>query len=140
MNLSASDVIDLQFFLMDGARRYVSKKPGATAGAGDLLASAAALDYALLFSSERANEPLDDEAPVAESLRTTMARAVTAALDLVESVLAGPNAELADFTTRQGRSIFATIATLRARGLVSNDDIAFRALTLAHDARGRRCR
>lgn len=142
MILSAADVVDLQFFLMDGARRYVATTGTSDAGTLDLLASAAALDYALLLASERANETLDDAAPVAASIRSTMARAGNAALDLIAAVVVGPRDGFDDFIGRHGGpgGIFATLAMLRARGAIVDDGVAFRTLTLADDVLARRNR
>lgn len=142
MILSAIDVVDLQFFLMDGVRRYVVATGDANAVADDLLASAAALDYALLLSSERANEPLDDAMPIARSIRETMARAALAALDLIATIVAGPRDPFAEFARRHVGidGIFATIASLRARGAIVDDRVAFRALTLADESIARRNR
>ncbi len=143
MILSAVDVVDLQFFLMDGARRYVATTGVVGPVADDLLASAAALDYALLLSSEHASDPLDDTLPVAQSIRATMARAALAALALIETIVHGDDGEFEAFAARHpGRSdgIFSTIASLRARGVIVDDDVAFRALTLADDVLRRRSR
>ena len=140
MILSAIDVVELQYFLMDGARRYVATSGTIDAVADDLLASAAALDYALLLSSEHANETLDDDLPVAASIRSTLERAALAALDIVDELLAGPPDALREFLARHGprEGIFATIATLRVRGALTSDIVAFRALTVASDVLGRR--
>lgn len=140
MILSAVDVVELQYFLMDGARRYVATSGTVDAVADDVLASAAALDYALLLSSEHGNETLDDDLPVAASIRSTMERAALAALDLIEELLAGPPGALRDFHARHGtrEGIFATIAALRTRGVIASDTVAFRCLTIASDVLARR--
>ncbi len=142
MVLSAVDVVDLQLFLMDGVRRYVDASAVASVDSDDALASAAALDYALLLSSERANEPLDDSAPVAQSVRSTMARAARAALGLIAQIVRGPEDRFTDFVSRYGRvdGIFATLEALRRRGVIADDEVAFRALTLASDVLARRTR
>lgn len=138
--LAASDVVDLQFFLMDGAKRYADAT-GITE-AGDLLASAAALDYALLLSSEHGNEPIDDRAPIAASVRETMTRASLAALDLVDRMSRAPDALFRDFANRHVRSggIFDVLASLRKRDVVLADDVAFRILTATNDFVERRGR
>ena len=140
MILSAIDVVELQYFLMDGARRYVVATGELCASADELLASAAALDYALLLSSEGASESIDDSAPVACTIRATMARAARAALDLVATILDACETEFVSFAKSHGSAdgIFGTLASLRARGAIVDDDITFRALTLANDVMVRR--
>ena len=140
MILCAVDVVELQYFLMDGARRCVAASGTVDAVADDLLASAAALDYALLLASEHANETLDDDLPVAASIRSTLERAALAALDLIDELLAGPPEGFRDFLRRHGtrEGIFVTIATLRARGAIVSDAVAFRTITVASDVFARR--
>jgi hypothetical protein len=93
MILSAGRVVELQHFLMDAAKRRLVRAD-ATA---ELLTQAAALDYALLLSSEHGTEPIDDAAPVATTIRETMARAAAAALDVMEAALGAPEAVFAAF-------------------------------------------
>lgn|GEM_PF-907444 len=141
MVLGAENVIDLQFFLMDTAKRYLDALD-AFAEADDLFANAAALDYALLLSSERGDEAIDDAAPVAATVRDTMTRAAGVALDFAERLLAAPPEIFADFVRRHGRDggFFDVLAQLRERGVVTSTDVAFRALTLASDVAERRRR
>ena len=103
MILAAGDVIDLQFFLMDGAKRYAPALGATDAAADDLLGSAAALDYALLLSSEHADEAIDNGAPIATSIGETMTRAARAALDLIDRILVAPPDTFADFARRNVR-------------------------------------
>jgi len=139
--LAAQDVVDLQFFLMDGVKRYIHGSGQDGAAADDLLASAAALDYALLLSSERANEALDPEAPVAQSVRETMTRASLAALDLVDRLVRAPDEQFSDFVHRLARGgIFEVLQALRARDVVTGCDIAFRTVTATSDIAERRRR
>ena len=139
MILGAERVADLQFFLMDAAKRYVVTRDAGVASAQGLLASAAALDYALLLSSERADEILDDTLPVAAGIRDTMSRAVRSALDFIEGMVGAPQDAFADFAGRHVRpgGIFDVLAELRERGVVTDDDITFRTLTAASDVRDR---
>jgi hypothetical protein len=134
--LAAENVVDLQFFLMDAAKRHVAAG-GAEATADDLLASAAALDYALLLSSQHADEPIDDTSPIGFSLRDTMTRAAASALDAIERTRPAPG-DLDAWKLRV-HAVFGVIAALRERGVVTSDELGFRAITLAEDvARGRR--
>ena len=139
MILAAGDIVDLQFFLMDGAMRYVDAQAYGISAGDDLLASAAALDYVLLLSTERTDEVLDDEAPVTQSVRETMTRAALAALDLIERMRGAPAAAFADFTTRHVRpgGIFDVLAALRTRGVVRSNDVAFRLVTASSDIQTR---
>ena len=139
MILGAERVADLQFFLMDAAKRYVVVRDAGLAAADDLLASAAALDYALLLSSERADEILDDGLPVAAGVRDTMSRAARSALDFIEGMLAAPREAFDDFASRHVRrgGIFDVLAELRQCAVIVDDEISFRALTLASDVRDR---
>lgn len=142
MILAATDVIDLQFFLMDSAKRYVIASGSGHSAADDLLGSAAALDYALLLSSERANESIDETTPIASSIRETMTRAALAALDLIERMLAAPDELFGDFYERNVRAggIFDVFRSLRKRDVVREDDVAFRILTVTDDLLARRRR
>lgn len=142
MILAAQDVVDLQFFLMDGVKRYIHGSGQDGAAADDLLARAAALDYALLLSSERANEALDPEAPVAQSVRETMTRASLAALDLVDRLVRAPDEQFSDFVHRHiaRGGIFEVLQALRARDVVTDCDIAFRTVTATSDIAERRRR
>jgi hypothetical protein len=139
MILRASDVADLQYVLMDSVRRY-----GATSGMtlemrDDLLASAAALDYALLLSSENGDEPFDGAAPVAATLRDTMTRAAISALDFATQMLRAPKHVLEDFLEHHAREsgLFDVLRSLRGSGVLTSDEVSFRALTLANDLRDR---
>ncbi len=139
MILAAGDVVDLQFFLMDGAKRYVDASAG---DSGDLLASAAALDYALLLASEHGNEVIDNDAPIAVTIRETMTRASLAALHLIERLLGAPDVLFNDFVDRHIRhdDIFDVLRALRMREVVRSRDVAFRVLTATSDTVERRQR
>jgi hypothetical protein len=139
--LAAENVVDLQYFLMDAAKRYVSAR-GVDATVDDLLANAAALDYALLLSSQHADETIDDDSAAALALRETVARAVGAALDVVERMLDARNDEFDDFVERHVRvgGLFDVIRSLRESGVTPGDDLAFRTVTLANDLIERRRR
>jgi len=139
--LAAENVVDLQFFLMDSAKYYAAT--GAANGASDeLLSNAAALDYALLLSSQHGDETLDDDSAVGISLRETMTKAANAALDFVDVMLHASEDVFDDFVERQVRAggLFETIASLRESGVATDSDLAFRALTLANDLIERRLR
>jgi hypothetical protein len=144
MILRAREVTALQHFLMDAARRYVVSNGGTLtaqgdlpAAHGDLLASAAALDYALLLVSEHGDQPFDDAAPDTESLRGTMTRAAIAALDFSDTMLAAPPDVRDDFITRHAGTagLFDVLRALRRDGAIASDEIGFRAVTLASDLR-----
>jgi hypothetical protein len=140
MILRASDVTDLQYFLMDAARRYVVAADVRKDAADDLLSNAAALDYALLLSSERGDEAFDGAEPVAATLRDTMTRAAVAALDFAETMRSAPQAVLDDFVDRHARpgGLFDVLQALRREDVLASGDVAFRAVTLASDLRERR--
>jgi hypothetical protein len=137
--LAAENVVDLQFFLMDAAKRYVA------AGGPDrmtdrLFGSAAALDYALLLASQNGDETLDDASAAGQSVRETMTRAAHVALDVVDRMLKARDDVFADFVERHVRAggLFDVIAALQKRGVVTDGDVAFRTLTLASDLIERR--
>ncbi len=137
--LAAENVVDLQFFLMDSAKYHAAT--GAGSGASDdLLSNAAALDYALLLSSEHGNEAIDADSAVGISVRATMTKAANAALDFVEAMLRAPEGVFDDFVERQVRAggLFETLAALRESGVATDSDLAFRTLTLANDLIERR--
>jgi hypothetical protein len=138
--LRASDVTDLQYFLMDAARRYVVAAGAPIETADDLLASAAALDYALLLSSEHGDEPFGGAEPVAATLRDTMTRAAVAALDFAENMRTAPQEVVDDFVDRHARAggLFDVLQALRREDVLASGDVAFRAVTLASDLRERR--
>ena len=137
MILRASEVTALQHFLMDAARRYAVPGVGVLAAQGDLLASAAALDYALLLVTEHGAEPFDDAAPDTASLCGTMTRAAIAALDFSDTMLAAPPDVRDDFIGRHACSggLFDVLRALRRDGAIASDEIGFRAVTLASDLR-----
>jgi hypothetical protein len=139
MILAAENVVDLQFFLMDAAKHYGTASGSATATA-ELLSNAAALDYALLLSSQHADEPIDDASPIGMSVRDTMTRAASAALDFVETMLRAPDEIFDDFVERYIRvgGLFDTIRSLRERGVAGGDALAFRTLTIADSVLERR--
>jgi hypothetical protein len=139
MNLRPSDVADLQFVLMDAARR-----PGAAALAPpglreEMLASAAGLDYVLMLASGDGG-PFDGSGPQAAAVSDAMTRAATAALDFAAVLLAEPGAAAEDFLERRVREtgLFELVRALRDAGVVVSDELSFRALTLAHDVRLKR--
>jgi hypothetical protein len=140
VRLPPDQVADLQYFLMDAAKRYVLASGGRLEDADELLACAAALDYALLVASERAYELEDDAGPVAATLRETMTRAANAALDFVERMVRAPESAFDDFVERHIRAggVFDVVRALREGGVVTAHDVAFRALTLANDILERR--
>jgi hypothetical protein len=139
MILAAENVVDLQFFLMDAAKQYGAASGSATA-TDELLSNAAALDYALLLSSQHADEPIDDASPIGMSVRDTMTRAANAALDFVETMLRAPDEIFDDFVERHIRvgGLFDTIRSLRERGVAGGDGLAFRTLTIADSVLERR--
>jgi hypothetical protein len=140
MILRASDVVDLQYILMDSARRYASS--ATQAARDDLLSSAAALDYVLLVASENGDEAFQGAEPVAESTRGTMLRAAVSALDFAACVLAGPQNAIDDFVDHHAREggLFDVLRSLRRNGVLVSDEVTFRALTLASDLNERRSR
>ena len=140
MILRAKDVIDLQYFLMDGAKRCALPSGAGLDAADDLLASAAALDYALLVASENGGAYFDDAAPAADSLRESLGRAALAALDFVDRMLRAPQEAFDDFAERHVRKggIFDIVRALREGGVVDSAGLAFRAVTLANDVLERR--
>jgi hypothetical protein len=135
VTLNAASVVDLQYFLMDAARRYARTD-------GDLLARAAALDYALLLSSEQGDESIDDAAPLAGMIRDVMSAAASSALDLVQEIVAGPDPPFRDFAERYGApgGIFDVVRDLRSAQAIVDDGIAFRLVTLASEITERRRR
>lgn len=143
MILRAGDVVELQLFLMEVAKRYAVAGGERSRLADDLLANAAALDYMLLLCSERGHEPLDAAEPVAVSVRETLTKAAACALDFAASMAGAPRETFDDFAERYLRnvgSIFDTIRSLRANGAIANEDLTFRALTVASDLIERRKR
>jgi len=139
MILAAENVVDLQFFLLDAARQY-GRTRGLELVTGDLLASAAALDYALLLSSQAADEPIEDASPMGLTLRETMTRAANVAFDFVEAILLASDDVFDDFVERHIRvgGLFDVIKDLRDRGVAADDGLAFRSLTIANDILERR--
>jgi hypothetical protein len=139
MILAAEDVADLQFFLMDAAKRYVVERTGDTIDASDLLSSAAALDYVMLLSSEPATEILDDASPIAAGVRDTLARAAGAALDFIETLRRAPPAVRSDFIARHAKAggIFSVLRRMRERDALLDDDVAFRKLMLESELQER---
>lgn len=142
MNLAAGRVKELQYFLIDAAKRYVATSSAGLSGAGELLSSAAALDYVLMVSSERPAELTDDANPIAAGCRETTQRAATAALDFIDGMLVAPNDVFEDFMERHVRAgrIFETFRSLRETGVLGRGDVAFRIVTSANDLIERRRR
>ena len=138
MILAAGDVADLQYFLLDAAKRYVVGDSGNIDDASDLLSSAAALDYVMLLSSEPATETLEDDSPIAAGVRETLARAANAALDFIETMRTASPEVREDFIKRHARDggVFTVLRRMRERDALVNDDVAFRKLTLASDLLG----
>ncbi len=133
--LAAGDVADLQYFLLDAAKRYVVGATGEIDDASDLLSSAAALDYVMLLSSEPETETLDDDTPIAAGVRETLARAANAALDFIATLRDAPPEIRSDFMSRHmvPSGIFSVLARMRERAALCDDDVAFRKLVLASD-------
>jgi hypothetical protein len=140
MILRAKDVVQLQYFLMDGAKRYALPSGAGLEAADDLLASAAALDYALLLASENGGEHFDDASPAAASLRESLTRAALAALDFLDRMLRAPDEAFDDFAERHVRpgGIFDVVRALREGGVLDSAGLAFRAVTVASDVLERR--
>jgi hypothetical protein len=140
MFLSHRNIADLQHFLMDAASRCVIAGNAPREEVDELLSSAASLDYVLLVSSEHAGEAIPDDAGVAESVRAQIARAVAAALTYAERMLRAPDEAFNEFVERYVRvnRLFDVLRALRECGALSDDDSAFRILTLANDILERR--
>lgn len=141
MNLAAERVKELQYFLMDAAKRYAAPHGTGKCGPGELLSNAAALDYLLLLSSERPGELADSSSPVVAGVRETTQRAVLAALDVGAAMLAAPDDIFSDFFERHVREgkIFETFRALRESGVLTSNDVAFRVVTTENDLRERKC-
>ncbi|MGP6159839.1 MAG: hypothetical protein ACLPYS_20470, partial [Vulcanimicrobiaceae bacterium] len=69
MILRSKHVVQLQYFLLDTAKRYGLSNEPADATANEQLASAAGLDYALLVSSQHADADVSADAPEVASSR-----------------------------------------------------------------------
>ncbi|MBD5634232.1 MAG: hypothetical protein IAI49_07110, partial [Candidatus Eremiobacteraeota bacterium] len=131
--LAAEQVVDLQFFLMDAAKHHVARG-SADRTADELLSKAASLDYVLLLCCEHADETIDATSAVGTALCETMTRAVDAALDVVERMLepAG-GADRSLERDARARTLFDVVRSLRERGIVGGDRLAFRTVTLEND-------
>ena len=138
MKLAAERVKELQFFLIDAAKRYVAFSGAKLPAAGELLSCAAALDYVLLISSERPLEIAGSDDAVSSGVRETTERAAVAALDFIDTMLAAPDDLFDDFVERHVRAgrIFETFRALRDDVLTEN--VAFRIVTTASDLLDRR--
>ena len=138
--LAAENVVDLQFFLMDSARSAGAATAVETERAAELLASAAALDYALLLASQYGDATIDDDSAVGMSLRDTMTRAANVALDFVEIVLRASDDEFDAFVERHVRAggVMDVIKALRERGVAPDVDLSFRTLVIGNDLLERR--
>ena len=138
----AHDVSAVQHFLLDCARRYVVAQGQTYAELDDLLACAAALDYALLVCREHEEDRPSPSAAVLDGVRETIERSVARALDFIDAALAFPDGTFRDFAERHAgpNGIFPAFARLRADGAQRDDRIAFRAVTLANDLAERRAR
>jgi hypothetical protein len=138
--LAAENVVDLQYVLMDAAKRLVGAGD-AQAEADELLSNAAALDYALVLASQHADEEMDPESAVGSAVRDTMTRAASAALDAIERMSRSRDdvacGEFVERHTRPG-GVLDVLRELRARGVTYGDELAFRTLTIASDAAERR--
>ncbi len=140
MKLAAERVKELQFFLIDAAKRYVASRSSGLSAAGELLSTAAALDYVLLLSSERPAELADAGSPVTVGVRETTLRAVLAALDFIATMLEAPEDQFEDFVERHVRAgrIFETFRALHEGDVMVSSDVAFRIVTTASDILDRR--
>jgi len=140
MILHARDVVALQFFLMDSAKRYAMPDGRRSHDADELLAGAAALDYPVMVARGGSGESCEPEAATAASLREIVTRAVSAALDFIETMLRAPDDAFVDFCDRHGgpAGIFEVIGALRRDGAIGSDDVGFRAVTLRNDLLERR--
>jgi hypothetical protein len=133
--LRADDVVALQFFLMDVAKRYTvpclhCSEPS------DLLGSAAALDYPLMVAREAGGEfGVKDAATLATAatIGDIIGRCALAAVLVIEAMIAEPDVPFDDFATRHGRAIFDTLRSLAASGALRSEDLMFRALTARSD-------
>ncbi len=138
--LAAENVVDLQYALMDAAKRLVAAG-GAQAEADELLSNAAALDYALVLASQHADEEMDPASAVGCAVRDTMTSAAGAVLDALERMIRSrDDAACREFVERHTRpgGVLDVLRELRARGVADGDELAFRTLTIASDAAERR--
>jgi hypothetical protein len=138
--LRSRDVVALQFFLMDAAKRYavaIGTQPDA---ADDLLASAAALDYPVMLSKQNGEEAVEPSGETETALREILTRAGIAALDFTEKMLRAPDDAFDDFVERHvnGAGIFQLLRALRRDGAIASDDVGFRSVTLSSDVLERR--
>ncbi len=133
-------VVQLQYFLMDTAKRYAATGDEGRVETDEMLASAAALDYALFVATEHGDATIPESAPAGASGRETLSRAAKAALDLCERMLHTKPQTFADFAARHtgDGGIFATLRGLYDDGALASSDLQFRTLTLAHDVATRR--
>jgi hypothetical protein len=138
--LRAKHVVQLQYFLMDTAKRYGLSSGGGGATPDERLASAAGLDYVLFVCSQYGDAAIPLDAPVAASARETLGRAAKAALDFCERMLLAPDVSFTDFAGRYAchDGIFQALRGLHDDGALSSDELQFRTLTLAHDVAARR--
>ncbi len=142
VKLAAARVKELQFFLIDAAKRYVASSSPGLKGAGELLSSAAALDYVLLVASERPSDLVDGTHAIAAGIRETTLRATTAALDFIERMVEAPDDIFEDFIERHVRvgGIFETFRALRRDDVLQSSDVAFRIIVAASDLLDRKRR
>ncbi len=136
MTLDAARVAELQGFLLDAAKRYVIPRRGKPEDADDLLASAAALDYVLVMSSQNESDPSAFAPATVASLRSTLNRAVAVAFDFIDTMLEQRNDAFEDFYGRHMRGehrIWPTIDALEASGAIDDPNLRFRRLTLGND-------
>ncbi len=141
MTLSVRHVKDLQFFLIDAAKRYAGPRNDAGSLADDLLSSAASLDYVLLIASERPGDMLDAAGPIATGVCETVTRATLTSLRFMRGMLAEPSAVFSDFAQRhiEQSRILATLQALALAGAVQTGDARFAIVTTASDVL-ERCR
>ena len=135
MILRSRDVIALQYFLMDAAKRYAVAIGAQPDAADDLLASAAALDYPVMLSKESGDERAEPSGETESALREILTRAAIAALNFTERMLRAPDDAFDDFVERhvKGGGIFELLRSLRRDGAIASDDVGFRAVTLSSD-------
>ncbi len=136
----AHDVSGLQHFLLDVVRRYVVAEELRYDETDELLASAAALDYALLVCRESEEDRPTPSAAVLEGIRESIERAVDRALDIISTAFDLADDAFRDFAERHAgpHGIFPVFARLRKDGALRSDELAFRAITLANDIAIRR--
>lgn len=136
MILRAEYVVRLQHFLMDTARRYgLEDDPG-----NERLSSAAGLDYVLLVCSHHPGGAVADEEPGVAASCEAVGRAVEAVLDVCEHTLLAPEGVFADLSHRYTgeRNVLDAVRGLHNDGVLTDERLQFRILTLRHEIAERR--